>query len=283
MELRAWWHVRCVDCAGATGERAGEPVVLASVVKVPLVLEFARQVVAGQIDPTERVRLRAADRLGGSGTAGCLDDVEMSLRDLARLALSISDNTAADAVFRRVGLDNVRSLVAELGLSRTRILGGPRDIVESMVADVAAADAEAFAAAYPGLAADEIRRLGALDPERGSASTPEELTHLLRRVWRDEAGPAEACAMLRGWMTRQVAWHRLAGGFDDDVDVAAKTGTLPGIRNEVGVVTYPDGRRYAVAVGAVLDTLDGRQLAADVAIGRTARRAVDTLRAACAH
>ncbi|GAA4214736.1 serine hydrolase [Actinocatenispora rupis] len=280
---RGWWHVRCVDCPRETGARSTDPVVLASVVKVPLVLEFARQVVAGQVDPTERVRLRDGDRLGGSGTAGCLDDVEMSLRDLARLALSISDNTAADALFRRVGVDNVRSLVAELGMPETRILGGPRDIVASMVSDVAAADTGAFALAYPELSVAEVRGLSALDPRRGSASTPAELTRLLRLVWRDEAGPPEACAMLRGWMTRQVGWHRLAGGFPDDVGVAAKTGTMPGIRNEIGVVTYPDGRRYAVAVGAVLDALDGRQFAVDVAIGRAAAAAVDTVRATCTH
>jgi hypothetical protein len=49
---------------------ADEPVVIASIFKVLLVLEFARQVAAGQLDPRERVRVTAADRLGGWGTAG---------------------------------------------------------------------------------------------------------------------------------------------------------------------------------------------------------------------
>ena len=64
--------------------------------KVLLVLEFARQAMAGQLDPRERVRITAEHRLGGWGTSGCLDDVELSLRDLAHFAMSVSDNTSAD-------------------------------------------------------------------------------------------------------------------------------------------------------------------------------------------
>ncbi|AIJ25509.1 beta-lactamase class A [Amycolatopsis methanolica 239] len=113
--MRGWLHARCLDCGGETGHHPDEPVVLASVVKVPLVLELARQVAAGQLDPADRLRVTAADRLSGTGTAGCADDVEMSLRDAAFSALSVSDNTAADLLFDRVGLDNVRSLLRELG------------------------------------------------------------------------------------------------------------------------------------------------------------------------
>lgn len=99
--------------AGEVAVGADEPVVIASVFKVLLVLEFARQVAAGQLDPRERVRVTAADRLGGWGTAGCADDVELSLRDLAFFAVSVSDNSAADLLLARVGLDTVRLLAEE--------------------------------------------------------------------------------------------------------------------------------------------------------------------------
>jgi beta-lactamase class A len=50
------------------------------------------------------------------------------------------------------------------------------------------------------------------------------------------------------------------------------------VRNEAGVVTYPDGRRYAVAVFTVLDRVGGRRPEVDAAVGRVARLAVDHLR-----
>ncbi|MEU1693550.1 serine hydrolase [Streptomyces hirsutus] len=260
------------------GIGADDPVVIASIFKVLLVLEFARQVAAGQLDPRERVRVTAADRLGGWGTAGCLDDVELSLRDLAHFAMSVSDNSAADLLLARVGLDTVRLLAAELGLQRTRIVGGPRDLLESMLAEVGARDERDFAVRYPALPDDRKRRLAVLDPRRTTASTPREITRLLRLIWTDAAGPPEACSFVRDLMRRQVFRHRLVSGFPDDVTVAAKTGTLPGLHMEAGVVRYPDGGCYAVAVFARTHALAASRPTVDAAAGRAAGIAVGFLR-----
>lgn len=257
---------------------ADEPVVIASVFKVLLVLEFARQAAAGQLDPRERVRVTAADRLGGWGTAGCADDVELSLRDLAFFAMSVSDNAAADLLLDRVGLDTVRLLAKELGLDRTRIVGGPRDVLKSMLAEVGACDEREFAVRYPALPDDRKRRMAVLDPLRTNASTPRETTELLRLIWCDEAGPPEACAQVRDLMSRQVFRHRLVSGFPDDVTIAAKTGTLPGLHMEAGVVRYPDGERYAVSVFARTRELTATRATVDAAIGAAAGIAVDFLR-----
>ncbi|MFE4548444.1 serine hydrolase [Streptomyces sp. NPDC056785] len=257
---------------------ADEPVVLASVFKVLLVLEFARQVAAGQLDPRDRVRVTAADRLGGWGTAGCADDIELSLRDLAFFAMSVSDNAAADLLLDRVGLDTVRLLAGELGLGRTRVVGGPRDVLESMLADVGARDEREFAVRYPGLPEDRKRRMAALDPLRTNAGTARETTRLLRLIWRDEAAVPEACAQVRDLMSRQVFRHRLASGFPGDTVIAAKTGTLPGLHMEAGVVRYPDGRCYAVSVFARTRRLAVTGPEVDAAIGTTARIAIEFLR-----
>ncbi|MEU3241049.1 serine hydrolase [Streptomyces anthocyanicus] len=270
----------------AVGERAAvdevavgadEPVVIASIFKVLLVLEFARQVTAGQLDPRARVRVMAGDRLGGWGTAGCADDVELSLRDLALFAISVSDNSAADLLLAQVGLDTVRLLVKELRLERTRIVGGPRDVLQSMLSEVGARDESEFALRYPALPEARKRRMSVLDPSRTNASTPREITRLLRLIWCDEAGPPQACAWVRELMSRQVFRHRLVSGFPDEVTVAAKTGTLPGLHMEAGVVRYPDGSRYAVSVFARTRELASSRTAVDAAIGTSARIAVDFL------
>ncbi|MFI9508978.1 serine hydrolase [Nocardia sp. NPDC052566] len=276
--VRGWVHARCFDCGADAGYGADRPVVLASVVKVPLVLEFARQVAADQLDPADRVRAGAADRLGGVGTAGCLDDVELSLRDAAMFALTLSDNTAADLLFDRVGLDNVRSLLRELGLARTRIVGAPRDIVLSMAEDLGAGDAAEFAARFAELTAAQVLATRALDPERTSASTPREMTRLLMLIGTERAGAPTACRWVRDLMLRQLNWYRLASAFPPAAVVWSKTGTLPGIRNEIGVVEYPGGGRYAVAVFTRADTVEQRMPEAEFAIGAVARQAIESIR-----
>lgn len=71
---------------------------------------------------------------------------------------------------------------------------------------------------------------------------------------------------------------RLASGFPEGVRISSKTGTLPFLRNEAGVVEYPDGGRYAVAVFTRAEELAFRQPDLDRVIGTVARLAVDHLR-----
>jgi len=274
----AHMHAVDIDTGHELGTRADEQVVLASVFKILLVLEFARQAVAGLVDPAERVLVRAEDRLGGWGTAGCADDVEMSLRDLAYFAMSVSDNTAADLLMRRIGPDVVPLLAAELGLTRTRVIGGPRQVLESMFADVGARDAGEFARAFAALPEERIRDLRVFDPDQTTSSTARDVTRLLTLIWQDRAGPPPACAMVRDLMARQMFWTRLPSGFPPEVRVAAKTGTLPGLHIEAGVVEYPDGGRYAIAVFARTQRLTTRRIDVDLAMGEAARAAVEALR-----
>lgn len=271
-------HAIDLDTGRELGVRSDEPVVLASVFKVPLLVAFYRQAAAGLIDPAEPLVLPAGARSAGpTGTAVLLDEVRMSLRDLACLMISVSDNAAADAVFDRVGLDAVRATLAELGLLRTHVDGCCRDMYESMLGDAGVADLDELWSITddPGL----LARLRVLDPDHTSRSTPREMARLMAMIWRDEAAPPAECAQMRRLFGLQVWPHRLASGFPyDDVRVSGKTGTLPTIRNEIGVVEYPDGGRYAVAV-FTRSTVPASVLPrADAVIGTAARLAVERLR-----
>ncbi|MEV6066626.1 serine hydrolase [Nocardia sp. NPDC052001] len=276
--VRGWSHAIDIDTGREVGVRADERVVIASIFKILLALEFCRQVDAGQVDATERVRVRAEDRLGGWGTAGCADDIELSLRDLAYFAMSVSDNTAADLLLRRIGADTPGLLAAELGLDHTRVIGGPRQLLESMLADAGAADGAEFARVYPTLTRAEVAAMRVFDPAHTTSSTPRDITRLLTLIWQDRAGSPAACAATRDLLGRQLFWTRLAAGFPDEVRVASKTGTLPGLHMEAGVIEYPDGGRYAVAIFARTEELGSRRLDVDLAMSRAARTSVEMLR-----
>ena len=279
---RGFVHARAVgdsDVAAEVALDADEPVVLASVFKIPIAITYAREVAAGRLDPRERARVEARDRVGGIGTAGCADDVDMSWRDLARFMLTMSDNAATDVILRRVGVDAVHAVLAELGLHRTRLIGGCAEIFATMTSELGYDSIEVLERDLPKIDPARQWALSAIDAERTTSSTPREITTLLDAIWRDRAGPAEACAEVRAIMSEQIWPHRLSSGFPDDVRIAAKTGTLPSIRNEAGVVEYPDGARYAVAVFTRANTLAGRARAIDTAIGTAGRIAVEHLRA----
>ncbi|MGC4111920.1 MAG: serine hydrolase [Nocardioides sp.] len=267
---------------------ADQPVSPASVIKV-LVAQAALNACAdGSLDPSAPRRLPATARTPGPvGLSLMSDDVVLSLRDLVVLMLTISDNVATDAVVEAVGLDAVNGLARRLGLSGTLMTADLRTMLDDMAVDAGFDDfaaLEAYEPQGPGDPdSDEVRRRlassAALDPTRGTRTTARDSVRLLQSIWRDEAGPGQACAEVRRRMAQQLTRHRIASGFPPGVAVAAKSGGLMGVvRNEVGVVRLPDGAAYAVAVFTRTDPgtrADPRSI--DAAIGTVSARAVDLL------
>ncbi|MFB7055897.1 serine hydrolase [Streptomyces vinaceus] len=269
-------HAVDIDSGTEVDAGADHPVVTASVHKLCLLVALHQHAAAGRLDLTEQVECPPGDRTPGpTGLAAMLDPVRMSLRDAAYLMTAVSDNAAADLLLERIGLDAVNEATARLGLTRTRAVHTFRSLFATVREDAGPAGVRALADPQV------LARLRALDPARGNRSTPRDMTRLLTAVWRDEAAcTPEHGAAIRRLLGLQVWPHRLAAGFPfDDVHVAGKTGSLPTVRNEVGVVEYPDGGRYAVAVFTRAASPAATLPAADAVIGTAARIAVDALRA----
>ena len=92
----------------ATGFNEDLPLVAASVVKVPVMVEAFRQFRAGLLDPDEQVTIRPEDRMPSCGALTYLSDkVRPTLMDLTTLMIILSDNTAANLMIDRVGVDAV--------------------------------------------------------------------------------------------------------------------------------------------------------------------------------
>jgi beta-lactamase class A len=240
-------HAIDLGGGGEIAVDADTPAVMASVFKLALLAELFRAADAGELDPRERLVVNG-DGHTLTGIAQLRDAVEMSLRDLAQSMITISDCAASDAVFDRLGEAAINANLARLGLEATAVRGCCRDM---------------FAAAE-----GEMAR-----------TTARDMTRLLGAIWSEAAASPVACAEMRRMLGLQVWSHRLASGFPlDAIRVSGKTGTWPGIRNEVGVVEYADGGRYAVAVFTATERKTATLPEIDHVIGTAARIAVDALR-----
>lgn len=242
-------HALEIDTGAEIGIDSDSPVVTASVFKVPVLTEYVRQVEKGILDPATRVTIP-----GGSGTLGptglsvFLDDAEWSLRDVATSMITVSDNAATDIVTARVGVDNVNATMRELGLPGTFLTGDCASLFVTMRDELGAAsldDMDPLMLEHP----EQVPALSVCTPGKTNRTTPREAARLLQLLWTDRAAGPKACAEARRIMGLQVWSHRLSAGFPrDDVTISGKTGTIGIVRNEIGVVEFPDDRRYAVAV-----------------------------------
>jgi beta-lactamase class A len=265
-----------------------EPMTPASVMKIQIALAAGEAISVGALDGRHQ-RILPPDRrtAGPVGISLLRDEVRMSVRDLIPQMLTISDNVATDELISLVGLDRINELTTGLGLKGTLINSDLGSMLDDMAHEVGFANYSALATHEPDarppskdLVLKRLHESTALDPTRGSRTTAADTVRLLQAIWTDTGVSPRACAMVRQAMGWQLTRHRIASGFGPDVAVAAKSGGLMGlVRNEAGVVTFPSGEQYAIAVftrNTPTATIDGTRI--DAGIGGVARALVDELR-----
>src|SRR4051794_6482375 len=113
---------------------ADRSVPLASVVKVPVLAEAFRQIRAGRLRLEDRWMLTHEAKTVGSGVLTFLGDgLSLSVQDLLTLMTIISDNTATDMFFERLGLNHIEAFMHELGLHTIFVRRTLRELFDDML------------------------------------------------------------------------------------------------------------------------------------------------------
>ncbi len=89
----------------------------ASIIKVPIMVEVMEQVAAGRINLLTLHSLKATDKTSGAGVLNARPvGSKISVLDLVRLMISVSDNTATNILIDKVGAKAVNTKMKRLGL-----------------------------------------------------------------------------------------------------------------------------------------------------------------------
>ena len=98
------------------------PVVAASVIKIPIMVEAFRQFEAGELNPRQTYRIKAEDKMPSCGALNRMHDgLEVTMRDLVELMIVLSDNTATNILIDILGIDRVNAAMEVEGLKVTRL------------------------------------------------------------------------------------------------------------------------------------------------------------------
>jgi beta-lactamase class A len=218
---------------------------------------------AGQLDLNQRVTLTRQDltlfhqpiaaQIGPNGYSTTLDALMFR-------ALTQSDNTANDAVLRRAGgPEAVRETIERNRLAGIRFGPGER-LMQSQIAGLqwqpSYSVGRAFYQARNNVPSDRRRQSFERyieDPIDGA--TPEGLVGGLARLRRGELlSRASTERMISIMSQTRTGPQRLTGGLAPGWRIAHKTGTgqvfgaTQAGYNDIGILTSPEGRHYAVAV-----------------------------------
>jgi beta-lactamase class A len=196
---------------------ADEVLPTASSIKIAILAELYRQAQQGKIKLGDLYTLQSSDLVAGSGIANALTPgvTRLTIRDVAALMISVSDNSATNIIIDRIGMENVNALLDSLGLTHTRLRRKMMDVK-------AAAEG------------------------RENIATPREMATLLEDLYRGK--------VLNKQMTDDffelLSVHKesyIPRELPEDLRIANKPGELEGVRNDSGIV-FTGNRPFAISV-----------------------------------
>jgi beta-lactamase class A len=226
-----------------------------SVFKLPLALTVLHQVEQGTFSLDQPVRFLPQDRILPHVYSPLQDQypdavVDVPLRELLRLSVSLSDNVAADILLQLIGGPKaVNTYIAALQVSGFHLQDSEAVLHHEMSA------------------------------QYRNWFEPAGAVQLLRRISDNSPLTPEHTDLLLGWMTPAVRTKRLEGDLPTGTHVAHKSGTsdvddgVAHATNDIGLVPLPDGRRIAIAVFVTDSTAD--EATREQVIARIARAVYD--------
>ena len=196
---------------------ADEVLPTASSIKIAILAELYHQAQQGKIKLGDLYTLQSADLVAGSGIANALTPgvTRLTIRDVAALMISVSDNSATNIIIDRIGMENVNALLDSLGLTHTRLRRKMMDVK-------AAAEG------------------------RENIATPREMVMLLEALYRGR--------FLNKQMTDDyfelLSVHKesyIPRELPEDLRIANKPGELEGVRNDSGII-FTGNRPFVISV-----------------------------------
>jgi len=217
----------------------------ASSIKIAVLAELYRQHQAGKLKLDDPYVVDAADLVADSNIMGGMTPglTRVTNRDLATMVVAVSDNSAANVLIDRVGMENVNAFLESLGLHQMRLRRKMMDL---------AAPAEG----------------------RENVATPREMLAFLDDLYRSKVvNRALTDDLFKIMAIPKNSW--IPRYLPEDLRIANKPGELEGVRNDSGVVLA--SRPYVICVMTTFlrNERDGEEAIAQVS--RAAYRMFDRL------
>lgn len=198
---------------------------MASTFKIAVAGAILSRVDSGQLTLDRMVTVDPKLIVASDGIADMMPHpgVAMSVHNLLELMLTVSDNSATNVLSEMVGGPaGVTAWLRSIGITGQQV---DRDTRRTRP------DGTSF------------------DLDTTNNSTPQAMLNLLLTIHANKALSPVSTRTLTDIMARcRTGEARLKGLLPPGTVVAHKTGSLDGIANDVGFVTLPNGRQFAIAV-----------------------------------
>ncbi len=202
MHGKAGFYYKNLETGETWGYNEKEVFSAASVTKLPLMVLILQEIHEGKRSFRDMVTITDAQKVPGCGTVQHMTgSVTLDVETLGKMMISVSDNTATNALFRYMGgAAAINPAFDAKGWNGTRF----------------------------------FREYYAEGPD--NCIVLEEIGDLLEKMYRRSLVSEEMDAWLEDILSQQQVEHKMCGLLPPDVTVAHKTGDTSTIANDVGIV-----------------------------------------------
>lgn len=186
--------------------RADVRVPSASVIKLPIMLELMERVKAGSIQLDDVHILTESEKVGGSGVLQTYpDQSRVTYRELLRLMMVHSDNTATNIFSSKLGREAINQRMRTIGLTQSQL---NRVMMDTLAAKQG----------------------------RENYVTAREMNTLLTKIYRHHVATPALCEQIIDVLKKNEDMLTIPALLPQTVAVAHKTGTLAYVRGDAGII-----------------------------------------------
>ena len=244
-----------------SGERitvnGDETFVMASTYKVAIAVAILRQVDEGKLKLTDLIDCPVEKMVPGPNPLVMNflhPGIKLSVANLIEPMITESDNSATEFLLEVAGgPEAVTKMLRGIGIKNQRVDRYVSELLTDFYGLEERSYQSAALAAYAKdptlLSRQSDRNLKFEQKDPRDQTSPNAMLELLLAIDSGKALSKKSREFLLGVMSRtRTGGGRLKGLLPKGTPVAHKTGTIGGVANDVGYVTLPDGRRFAIVV-----------------------------------
>jgi beta-lactamase class A len=178
----------------------------ASIFKLPLLAAMLYEKVYNNMDFSEKIKISESDKIPGCGAVQHMTgEPSIDILTLAKLMITISDNTAANVLAEHFGIEKMKGVFDKLGMKKTRLNRQLYDF--------------------------ESESRGVMN-----VFTPKEMGELLEKIYKRTLINEETSEFLEDILLQQQINSKIPARLPYDFKVAHKTGEEEETTHDVGIV-----------------------------------------------
>jgi len=255
--------VRDLKTGREIGVRLDEPLPMASVCKIPILVTAYRKHEACKLDLTERLEITEQTRTFGSGLFNAFDvGIRPTVHDLLLMMIVVSDNAATDMVLAKLDEGEVTRTMAGLGLKSIRVdrtiarlIGDYFIALDPGLEQMKLGEWDAYCEKIPGLKErgnnlEAIREAVNASASTQDVATVRDIAHLCAQISENRCASTDSCEAMLEILNKQVLNGRLPRHLPQVTRFPHKTGTLGSgaVVNDAGILYIDDAPAATIAV-----------------------------------